>query len=300
MSLYKCLGVIGDEEGDKKEVHFLNRLIRCGEQNLGLKNGNGVETPDVKKSTDQQMLESRSPALPKDQMSVYRSSVMRAAYLAQDRPDLGHAVKNLARKMVAPTEASLTDLKRLGRYLKKYPDFAQVFPHQARPKYVKVQVDADHAGDAVTRRSTTGMIAFYGRHCVKHASNVQSTIALSTGESEYYALVKGGATGLGLQSLLADFGIEVWVLIEGDSNAAKGTVNRVGLGKARHIQTRYLWLQERVAADHLKIQHVPGKQNKADVLTKSVPGVQMRQTMLKANYLYLSARSRGQLSLLKG
>ena len=165
---------------------------------------------------------------------------------------------------------------------------------------MKVQVDADHVGDAVTRRSTTGMIAFYGRHCVKHASNVQSTIALSTGESEYYALVKGGATGLGLQSLLADFGIEVGVLIEGDSNAAKGTVNRVGLGKARHIQTRYLWLQERVAADHLKIQHVPGKQNKADVLTKSVPGVQMRQTMLKANYLYLSARSRGQLSLLKG
>ena len=69
----KYLGVIGDEEGDKTEVHFLNRLIRCGEhkgksaifieadrrragllmQNLGLKTGNGVETPDVKKSTDQ-------------------------------------------------------------------------------------------------------------------------------------------------------------------------------------------------------------------------------------------------------
>ena len=112
--------------------------------------------------------------------------------------------------------------------------------------------------------------------------------------------MKGGATGLGLQSLLADFGIEIGVLIEGDSNAAKGTENRAGLGKARHIQTRYLWLQERVAADHLKIQHVHGKQNKADVLTKSVPGVQMRQTMLKANYLYLSARGRGQLSLLKG
>ena len=189
------------------------------------------------------MLESRSPALPKDQMSVYRSSVMRAAYLAQDRLDLGHAVKNLARKMVALIEASLVDLKRLGRCLRKYPDFAQVFPQQARPKCVTVQVDADPAGDAVTRRSTTRMTAFYGRHCVKHASNVRSTIALSTGESEYYALAKGGATGLGLQSLLADFGIEVGVLIEGDSNAAKGTVNRVGLGKARHIQARYLCLQ---------------------------------------------------------
>ena len=120
------------------------------------------------------------------------------------------------------------------------------------------------------------MIAFCGGHCVKQANSVPSTTARSTGESEYYALVKGGAAGLGLQSLLADFGIEVRVLIEADRNAANGTVNRVRLGKARHIQTRFLRLQERVAADHLKIQHVPKRQNKADVLTKPVPGVQMR------------------------
>ena len=90
--------------------------------------------------------------------------------------------------MVSPTESSLADLKRLGRYLKKYPNFAQVFATQAEPTSIKVQVDSDHAGDAVTRRSTTGMIALYGTHTLKHASNVQSTIALSTGESEYYAL----------------------------------------------------------------------------------------------------------------
>ena len=27
----KCLGIIGDQADDKKEFHFLNRLIRCGE-----------------------------------------------------------------------------------------------------------------------------------------------------------------------------------------------------------------------------------------------------------------------------
>ena len=115
----------------------------------------------------------------------------------------------------------------------------------------------------------------------------------------YYALVKGGSTGLGIQSLLADYGITVAVTIESDSNAAKGTVNRVGLGKARHIQTRYLWLQERVAENHLKVVHVPGKQNGSDVLTKSVPGTQMHKTMLKSGYVYLTDRSKGQLNLLK-
>ena len=81
------------------------------------------------------------------------------------------------------------------------------------------------------------------------------------------SIVKGGSTGLGFQSLLADFGVETRVVIESDSNAAKGTVNRVGLGKARHIQTRHLWLQERVAESHLTVHHVAGKKNKSDVLT---------------------------------
>ena len=295
----KRLGTLGFDEGDDKEIHFLNRLIRVGThqgrqavflepdrrhvdlliRNLGLENAKGVDTPDLKKPVEQQMLESKSTLLTKDLASMFRSSVMRAAYLSQDRPDLSHAVKNLSRKMVSPTESSLADLKRLGRYLKKYPNFAQVFATQAEPTSIKVQVDSDHAGDAVTRRSTTGMIALYGTHTLKHASNIQSTIALSTGESEYYALVRGGSTALGLQSLLSDLGINLPVTVESDSNSAKGTVSRIGLGKARHIQTRYLWLQERVSMGHLKVLHVPGKRNRADVFTKSVPGVQMHKTM---------------------
>ena len=47
-----------------------------------------------------------------------------------------------------------------------------------------------------------------------HSSNIQSTIALSTGESEYYALVKGGSVGLGLQSLCADLGLDLEVTIQ--------------------------------------------------------------------------------------
>lgn len=31
-----------------------------------------------------------------------------------------------------------------------------------------------------------------GSHCIKHSSNLQSTVSLSSGESEFYALVKAG------------------------------------------------------------------------------------------------------------
>ena len=103
---------------------------------------------------------------------------------------------------------------------------------------------------------------------------------------------------MGLQSVLQDLGIDLPAVVESDSNSAKGAVSRIGLGKARHIQTRYLWLQERVAMSHLKVLHVPGKSNRADALTKSVPGVQMRNTMERSGYLYLTERSKGQMRLL--
>jgi len=121
----KCLGVIGDKPEDKKEAHVLNRLIRCGEsegrpevwiepdrrhvdlliQSFGMVNAKGVESRDVKKSADQRALETRSPLLPKEAASEFRSAAMRAAYLSQDKPDIGHAVKSLATRLVQPTEA---------------------------------------------------------------------------------------------------------------------------------------------------------------------------------------------------
>ena len=119
----------------------------------------------MKKTADQQALETRSPLLPKEAASEFRSAVMRAAYLLQDRPDIGHAAKNFARRLVQLTEASLTDLKRrLIRYLIRYPDFAQLFKAQKTPERLVIQVDSNHAGDTVTRKSTTGMIAFDGQH----------------------------------------------------------------------------------------------------------------------------------------
>ena len=163
-------------------------------------------------------------------------------------------------------------LKRLGRYLIKYPMTANIMESQNMPDSIRVFVDTDHAGCAVTRRSTTGLAAMLGRHTCKHQSNMQSTIGLSSGESEWYGLVKGSAVGLGLQSLLRDWGLDLKLEVLSDSSAARGFSNRQGLGKMRHVQTRYLWVQERVKEGHLKVLPVRGKNNPADVLTKAVSG----------------------------
>ena len=87
-----------------------------------------------------QMLETKGPLLNSDQSKLFRSSVMRAAYLSQNRPDISHAVKNLARRMVNPTEANLIDLKRLVRFLKKYPDFGQTSSEQKMPTSIRADL----------------------------------------------------------------------------------------------------------------------------------------------------------------
>ena len=129
---------------------------------------------------------------------------MRAAYLAQDRGDINVATKSLARSMQSPHEAALGRLKRLGKYLKKYPMVAREFVEQKTPDKLKTFVDTDHAGCAITRKSTTGPAMRFGQHCIKHSSNLQSTVSLPSGESAFYGLVKGSAAALGMHPVVAD------------------------------------------------------------------------------------------------
>ncbi len=76
------------------------------------------------------------------------------------------------------------------------------------------------------------------------AKHGQSTIGRSSGESEWYGLVKGSAAGLGLQSMLRDWGILVSLDVLSGCSAARRFSSCQGLGRMRHVQTRYLWVQE--------------------------------------------------------
>ena len=134
-------GSCGPDGHDGKDMVILNRVIRYVKdeerprveyepdmrhadiivKELGLENANGVDTPSEKRSVEQQHRDAASPLLSKEDAGRFRSLCMRAAYLAQDRMDIAEATKTLARNMASPNEASWRLLKRLGRYLKKYP-----------------------------------------------------------------------------------------------------------------------------------------------------------------------------------
>ena len=146
-----------------------------------------------------------------------------------------------SRRMQNPTQADLVQLKRAVRYLLKFPRAVLVFEEQELPKELNGWVDADFAGDLVSRRSSSGLLLLFGRHCLKTSSSVQGPIGLSSGESEFYACVKGAAL-LGMRSLMLDWGIcpKLTLIIRTDPSAAKGFATRRGLGRQRHVSTRFL------------------------------------------------------------
>ena len=130
-----------------------------------------------------------------------------------------------------------------------------------------VYVDSDWAGGE-DRKSTSGGMALLEGAAVKHWSRTQRSRALSVGEAEYYALVTGSAEGLGIQSLAEDMGFDVKVVIWTDSDTARSLASRRGLGKMRHMELRYLWVQEMVKDGRMKVRRVNGEENPADHLTK--------------------------------
>jgi hypothetical protein len=237
-------------------------------EGLGLDgNCKATATPGLKPVID--VLKDDSP-LSTDSHTTFRALAARANYLAQDRIDLQFAAKEACRFMSAPTDSAEAALKRLGRYLIGHKRVVYCYPFQ-RATAIDVYSDTDWSGCPRTRRSTSGGCIMIGQHCIRTWSSTQPSVTLSSGEAEYYGLVKAAGAGLGHQSLMSDLGIDLPVTAWTDSSAALGIASRSGLGKLRHLETHTLWLQEKVRTKAIMVKKVWGEVNPADLFTKHLP-----------------------------
>ena len=142
------------------------RHVKIVLQALGLADCKGVSAPGVKEKTNGDVEEDEF--LSDEKLTWYRSLSQRAAYLGQDRPDLGVACREMAKGMQHPTVRHVGILKHLGRYLKAHPRLAQVFRHQDQARVLHAWGDANHAGCIRTRKSTSGGSVMLGHHSVMH------------------------------------------------------------------------------------------------------------------------------------
>ena len=151
--------------------------------------------------------------------------------------------------------------------------------------------DSDFAGNKETRKSTSGGMILMGGHFVKSWAKTQSTVALSSAEAELYGIAKATAEFLGIRSMCHDWNIERETTLFADASAAIGIIQRVGLGKLRHLDTSYLWLQQQHIKNNVPIKKIHGPENPADLGTKALKFESIEKHISKMNMRFESGRA---------
>jgi hypothetical protein len=132
-------------------------------------------------------------------------------------------------------------------------------------------VDANHAGNVVTRRSHTGIFIFIQNAPIIWFSKKQNTVEAATFGSEFVALRICKEMIVALRYKLRMFGVP----IEGPANVFcdnHGVVKNVSIPEStlmkKHNAINYHAVREAVAAGILRVGKEDGETNLADLLTK--------------------------------
>ena len=300
------LGRLGPGETDDKEVKVLNRMIRWTSRgveyeadprqverfvvDLGLEGCKHVSTPGVKQTHENLQ---KDQQLPEYKQTAYRAVAARGNYIAADRPELQFPAKEICRWMASPSDSGTQALKRMGRFLEHHKRLVYQYPFQ-EARRLDVYSDTDWAGCIRTRKSTSGGCIMVGKHLIKSWSSTQALISLSSGEAEFYGVVKASGMALGFQALLKDLDVRMPIRVWTDSSATMGICTRQGLGKLRHVDTRCLWVQQRVRNGDVELRKVRGDMNPADLFTKHLASETKIEDLLRLfGCKYEGGRARG-------
>ena len=139
------------------------------------------------------------------------------------------------------------------------------------------------------QKSTTGLAAFLGTHLLRTTANTQSVVATSTDEAEYYAIVSATSVLVGLKSMLADIGVPVTIKLGCDT--AAGLRCGSGLGRASHIDAKFLWVQQALAEGAVTVEKVDPETNTSTLMTKNLSRTRVSKLMGLLGFQYVDGWS---------
>jgi hypothetical protein len=148
-------------------------------------------------------------------------------------------------------------------------------------------VDANHAGNVITRRSHTGVIIFVQNAPIIWFSKKQNTVESSSFGSEFVALRVAKDMIISLRYKLRMFGVPLRgpasVLCDNQGVVKNASLPESALSK-RHNAINYHSVREAVAAGIIRVGKEDGVTNLADVFTKSLPRPRRYELFSKIGY----------------
>ena len=135
-------------------------------------------------------------------------------------------------------------------------------------------VDADYGGDLDTHCSTGGYVFTMAGGAVSWSSKRQPTVALSITEAEYMSLTRGAQQAMWMHNWLLEVDLPQTlpaILRVNNSPALFLAQYTKGHARAKHIDIRHHYIQERVKVGDLDVVYIPSTENPADLFMKPLP-----------------------------
>ena len=147
--------------------------------------------------------------------------------------------------MSNPNQQSLARLKRLARYLKRERQRGQLFEYGVLTEELTVFTDSDRAGCKETRKVVKCRSADAGKAHTEgiHAQTESHRKKQRRGRAVCSSI---GSEAKGVQSLMPGLGFAVKPVLAIDAKATEHILHRHGIGKLKHIDVAYLWVQDEI------------------------------------------------------
>lgn len=215
-----------------------------------------------------------SPLLSHETARLFHSRVAKILYIAKRcRPDLLPLCAFLATRVQSPT---VDDWDKLCRGT-KYVNGAAGLPLRLRMDYpvaVTVYADASY-GVHADGKSHSGVAITLGAGAIYAKSTKQKIVTKSSAEAELVCLSDCLPQVIHTRNFLQAQGYEVGAARVYQDNTSTITLAEKGRStsdKTRHVNIRYFFVKDRIAAGEVVLEYLPTSEMVADVLTKPLQG----------------------------
>jgi transposase InsO family protein len=272
--LHYCLGVEFTRQRATRTITMSqSKYIEGVLKRFNMEGCKSVGTPlDVKEKMPKLTDEEYEGVKAEMQDVPYKAAVGSLMYvMVATRPDLAFAMSVVSQHMAKCGPKHWAAVKRVMRYLQGSLDAKLVLGGKSLA--LVGFCDADWAGDATDRRSTTGYVFMLGGGAISWNSKKQPTIALSTTEAEYMAISQCTREAIWLRQLMSDVGLEQKkaTLIMCDNQGAIALMkNPIHHSRSKHIDIQHHFIREKVEVEVIEMKYISTEHMVADVLTKAL------------------------------
>lgn len=227
---------------------------------------------------------SKQSTAPLTDATEYRGLVGCLRYLVHTRPDITFAVGYVSRFMEAPTTEHLAAVKKILCYVAGTLNWGCFYPRGKGGGHLAGYSDSDMGGDVDTRRSTTGVMFFYGNCIISWQSLKQKVVALSSCEAEYISATTAACQGAWLARFLSELKKErpaCFPLFMDNKSAISLAKNPVFHDRSKHIDVRFHFIRECVENRQVEVEFVDTDGQLADLLTKALGRVRFTELRAK-------------------